>query len=182
MLLLSMYLPTDVFQQKEQSKKKAMAFACDFDIQLTATKRDTATPRALFPPRISILKQRSKYRKLLLSTTSTTTSSSRESKLFSKLWCRKRRRKLPIIINDGSAPQLLLKLKFLQYKRFIHQFHRAANAKIFSTSDESIEEGKSTRDFVPSDRIWNTASQQNPSSSPISANRLRSRSTWIDRQ
>lgn len=156
-MLLSMYLPTDVFQ-KEQSKETAMAFACDFNIQLTMPN---ATSRAVLPT-ISIFKQR-KYRELLLFAATT------------KLWSRKRRRKFSLIDHDGSTQKLLLELKLLKYKRSFDKFPRAADSKVFSSSDESIKEGKSIRDFVPSNRVWQ-------SSTSISSHGLCPRSTWIDRR
>lgn len=138
-MLLSMYLSSHVFQQKEQSKETAMAFACDFSY-LTATC-NSATPGALFP-RISFFKQRNKYRKLLLSTTTTApATTAREHKLFSNLWCRKRRRKFIILNHNCSAQKLLLKLKLLQYNRSLYKFLGAAHTKIISSSHESIEEG-----------------------------------------
>jgi hypothetical protein len=138
-MLQMYYLRTDVFsKKKEEFVETAMAFACDHEFRLTAP---TTSPRAVLPIR-SILStsKRNKCRKLLLP------AAARKTQLPSKLWSRKRRRRLAAVVDNGHSAELLCKLKFQQYNR------SAGYASAVPHAHGSAEERQSIRDSVPGDR------------------------------
>lgn len=99
------YLPTHVFSKKEKSfEETAMALACDTDKLLTAS---TTTPRAVLPILLSI--KRNKCRLL--------PAVARKNELQSKLWSRKRRRRIAVVEHHRRPDQLLFKLQLQQHKR-----------------------------------------------------------------
>lgn len=167
------YLRTHVFSKQEKEfVETAMAFACDIN-EFRITASTAASPRAVLTSR-SILSttKRNERRKLLLSPTA------RKTKLSSKLWSRKRRRKFVTFNDNCCSEKLLYKLQFQQYKRFI----RSRNATAVPWINESIKERQSTRDIVPGDRMWivvDRCSKQNTSST-LSANGLCPSSACFD--
>lgn len=167
-MLQMYYLRTHVFSKQEKEfADPAMEIARD-NINEFRIAAPTSTSRAVLPNRtILSISKRNKCRKLLLPAA--------KSKLSSKLWSRKRRRKLAAVV-DGRRrpPQLLYKLQFQQYNRF-------ERAKVFPRAHESAKERQSIRDAVSGDRrrivVGRFVVRQGAS---LSADRLRSRSTSDD--
>lgn len=89
-----------------------MALACDTD-KLTAS---TTSPRAVLPILLSI--KRNKCRLL--------PAVARKSELPSKLWSRKRRRRVAVVDHDRRPHQLLFKLQLQQHKRPSGAHHPSA--------------------------------------------------------
>lgn len=164
-MLQMYYLRTDVFsKQEKQFEETAMALACDDIHELTAS---TTPPGAAAARSILSISERNECRKLLLS------AATGKSQLSSKLWSRKRRRKLTAIDDNCRSEKLLFKLQFQQYNRFIGSRHTSD----ISSTNESVKERQSIRDIVPGDRrLTDDRCSVGQSSLPsISADGLRSR-------
>jgi len=160
-MLQMYYLRTNVLsKQKEEFVETAMAFACDIH------ELHNAAPRAVLTVR-SILSagQRNQCRELLL-------SAERKAQLSSKLWSRKRRRKLTAAVDNGRASQLLFQLKFQQH----HRSARPRHASVVPRAHESAEERQPAGNAVSGDwRRWLRKAAR-----PLPADRLRARTASSD--
>lgn len=119
-----------------------MAFACDIhEFRITAP-----TPPGAVRPIRSILStsKRNECRQLLLP------AATEQAELSSKLWSRKRRRKLAAVVHNRRTAKLLYKLKFQQHNRPI----RPRRAPAVSRTNESAKERQSAGNAVPGGRRW----------------------------
>lgn len=135
-MLQMYYLPTHVFSKKEKYfEETAMALACDTDKLLTAS---TTTPRAVLPILLSI--KRNKCRLL--------PAVARKNELQSKLWSRKRRRRIAAVEHHRRPDQLLFKLQLHQHKRPAGAYRPPAVLRARGSAQERHPAG----DALPGDR------------------------------
>lgn len=171
-MLQMYYLRTHVFSKQEKEfVETAMANARDDIHEFRITAPTTPSSRAVLPSRtILSISKRNKCRKLLLP------AAAAKAKLSSKLWSRKRRRKLTAVVDDCRLAKLLYKLQFQQYNRFA----RSRRTPVVSCAHESAKERQSVGDAVSSDRRRPLVERCVGQGAPIPADGLRPRTASND--